>query len=291
MSISSGDVELNARVTQKQKTQTLAGNLTLTNFNGRIGNSEFLGYSSQLKLDVASSPEQIQINQIAGSFSQNGNSGGNFDISGIYKPANKSADMNIKLSGVNENALRPFLEPALAGKKLKSVVINGTVSGQYNPQAASAVKANVQVANLVVNDPAKKNPGDAARRRPASGCRVEPANQNRRCAPASNRADAHRARDQPVSVSAVTWIFPKPTRFRAISSSPPIRSRTRRGESPAEPTPRQNNRRRRAGCVRQCRPGTAGGHSAISEFHGGGGHRPALFARSGHFQFRDDREN
>ena len=158
MSISSGDVELNARVTQKLKTQTLAGNLTLTNFNGRVGNSEFLGYSSQLKLDVASSPEQIQINQVAGSFSQNGNSGGDFDLSGTYKPAQKSADVNVKLSGLNENSLRPFLEPALAGKKLKSVVINGTVSGQYNPQAASAVKASVQVANLVVNDPAKKIP-------------------------------------------------------------------------------------------------------------------------------------
>ena len=59
---------------------------------------------------------------------------------------------------MNENALRPFLEPLLAGKKLVSVSVNGVVSGQYNPQAGSAVKANVQVANLVVNDPAKKFP-------------------------------------------------------------------------------------------------------------------------------------
>ncbi len=158
MSISSGGVELNARVTQKQKTQTLAGDLTLTNFNGQIGQNNFLGYSSRLKLDVANSPEQIQINQVAGSFSQNGKSGGDFDLSGIYKPAQKSADVNVKFSGVNENALRPFLEPSLAGKKLVSVSVNGVISGQYNPQAASAVKANVQVANLVVNDPAKKFP-------------------------------------------------------------------------------------------------------------------------------------
>ena len=158
MSISSGDVELNARVTQKQKTQTLAGDLTLTNFNGQIGKNEFPGYSSQFKLDVANLPEQIQIKQVAGSFSQNGNSGGDFDLSGTYKPAQQSAAVNVKFSGVNENALRPFLEPLLAGKKLVSVSVNGVVSGQYNPQAASAVKANVQVANLVVNDPAKKFP-------------------------------------------------------------------------------------------------------------------------------------
>ncbi len=158
MSVSSGDMELSARITQKQKTQTLTGNLTLTNFNGQIGQNNFLGYGSQLKLDVANSPEQIQINQVAGSFNQAGKSGGDFDLSGTYHPAQKSADVSVKFSGLNENALRPFLEPSLAGKQLVSVSLNGTVSGQYNPQAASAVKANVQVANLVVNDPAKQFP-------------------------------------------------------------------------------------------------------------------------------------
>jgi hypothetical protein len=59
---------------------------------------------------------------------------------------------------LNDNLLRPFLEPALAGKKLASVTIGGTVAAQYNPQAGSAVRANVQVSNLVVNDPAGKFP-------------------------------------------------------------------------------------------------------------------------------------
>jgi uncharacterized protein involved in outer membrane biogenesis len=158
MSIASGDVELNVRVTQKQKAQTLAGGLSLTNFNGQIGKNEFLGYSSQLKLDVASSPEQIQIHQVAGSFNRNGNSGGEFDLSGTYQPAQKSGAVNAKFAGVNENALRPFLEPLLTGKKLASVSVNGVISGQYNPQAGSAVKANVQVADLVVNEPKQQFP-------------------------------------------------------------------------------------------------------------------------------------
>jgi uncharacterized protein involved in outer membrane biogenesis len=158
MNISSGEVELNARVTQKQKNQTLAGDLSLANFSAQVGKNEFLGYASQLKLDVAVSPEQIQINQATGSFSQNGNTGGSFDVSGKYQPAEKSADVRVKFSGVNENALRPYLEPLLAGKKLGSVSLNGDVLAQYNPQAGSAVKGDVQVANLVVNDPAKKFP-------------------------------------------------------------------------------------------------------------------------------------
>jgi hypothetical protein len=158
MSISSGIVELNARVTQKQKTQTVAGALSLTNLDAQVGANAFSGWSSLVKLDVVNAPEQIQINQVAGSFSQNGKPGGNFDLSGKYQPGSKSADVNLKLSGVNENALRPFLEPALAGKKLASVAINGVVSAQYNPQASSTVKTDMQVTNLVVTDPKQQFP-------------------------------------------------------------------------------------------------------------------------------------
>jgi uncharacterized protein involved in outer membrane biogenesis len=158
MSISSGDVELNARVTQKQKTQTVAGDLALTNLDAQVGANAFSGWSTLVKMAVANSPEQIQINQVAGSFSQNGNVGGNFELSGNCHPAQKSADVSVKLSGVNENALRPFLEPLLAGKKLASVAINGVISAQYDPRAGSAVKADVQVTNLVVNDPSLQLP-------------------------------------------------------------------------------------------------------------------------------------
>jgi len=95
ISFSSGDVTLNARVTQKQKTQTVTGDLTLANLSGRSGQTVFQNFGTQIKLDVANSPEQIQINQIAGSFSQNGNSGGSLDVSGTYKPVQKSADLSV----------------------------------------------------------------------------------------------------------------------------------------------------------------------------------------------------
>ena len=158
LSVSSGDLELNAHVTQKQKTQTLAGELALDNFSGLIGKNNFQNYAGKFTLDLANSPEQIQINKLAGGFSQNGNAGGDFAVSGTYQPAQKSAALKVTLARLNENALRPFLEPLLAGKRLASVSISGDVSGQYQPQGASAVKANVQVSNLVVNDPKQPTP-------------------------------------------------------------------------------------------------------------------------------------
>ena len=61
--------------------------------------------------------------------------------------------LTANLSGFNQDGLRPFLEPLLAGKKLVSVAINGNASVQYAPDQSSAIKADLQVANLVVNDP------------------------------------------------------------------------------------------------------------------------------------------
>ncbi len=59
---------------------------------------------------------------------------------------------------MNQNGLRPFLEPMLADKQLVSVAINANTSVQHDPQGASAVKADFQMTNLVVKDPKNQFP-------------------------------------------------------------------------------------------------------------------------------------
>ncbi|HEY2081237.1 MAG TPA: AsmA family protein, partial [Verrucomicrobiae bacterium] len=81
-----------------------------------------------------------------------------FALSGIYSLTNKPSQLTAKLTDFNENGLRPFLESALAGRKLVSVAVDGTASAQRNPDGDSAVKADLQVTNLVVNDPAQQLP-------------------------------------------------------------------------------------------------------------------------------------
>ncbi len=158
MNVSSGDVDLNAHVTQKQKTQTIIGDLTLNNFDGQVGKNEFHNFGSKLNLDIANSPEQVQINKLSGGLSQNGNAGGGFELSGAFKSSDKSVTANAKFSSLNENALRPFLQPLLAGKSLASVTLSGDVSARYQPQGGSDVKGNVQLSNLVVKDPKQPLP-------------------------------------------------------------------------------------------------------------------------------------
>jgi len=153
MSFSSGTVELKGRVTQKQNTQTITGKLVLANLTGQAGQNQFRDFGSTMDLDVSKTPEQIQINKITGKLTQGGNAGGAFEITGKYNTARESAQLAASLSGFNQDGLRPFLEPLLADKKLVSIAVNGNASVQYDPKGSSAIKASLQVANLVVNDP------------------------------------------------------------------------------------------------------------------------------------------
>jgi hypothetical protein len=151
-SVSSGSIELNGRITQKQNAQTVTGRLVLANFTGQTGRNLFRDFGSTMDVDASRTPEQIQIKKLTGTLTQNGNTGGNFDLTGSYDPARKTVQMTANLSGFNQDGLRPFLEPLLADKKLVSVAIKGNASVQYAPDQSSAIKADLQVTNLVVND-------------------------------------------------------------------------------------------------------------------------------------------
>ena len=158
ISFSSGTVELRGRVTQKQNTQTITGKLAVANLTGQAGQNQFRNFGSAMDLDVSKTPEQIQINKITGSLTQGGNAGGAFEIAGQYNIAHESAQLTASLSDFNQNGLCPFLEPLLAEKKLVSITVNGNASVQYDPNGDSAIKASLQVANLVVNDPQRQLP-------------------------------------------------------------------------------------------------------------------------------------
>lgn len=156
--LSSGNADLTARLVQRQGTQGVTGKLALADLTGKFGNNQFNAFGATMELDVAKTPKEIQIHRVAGTLTENGKPGGNFDVSGTYGTENKTAQLTAKLSDFNQDGVRAFLEPMLADKKLVSIAINGTANVQLNPQGDSAVKADVKVANLVVSDPKNQIP-------------------------------------------------------------------------------------------------------------------------------------
>jgi uncharacterized protein involved in outer membrane biogenesis len=158
MNISSGTVDLKAHFTQKQKAQTITGNLALADFSGRFGKNEVRSFGTAADFDVAMTPQQVQLRKAAGKLTQGAIVGGSFDLTATYNVTNKSATLTAKLVDLNQNGVGPFLEAMLADKKLVSVAINANATAQYDPQGASSVKADLQVTNLVVKDPKNQFP-------------------------------------------------------------------------------------------------------------------------------------
>ncbi len=169
MSASSGTAELKLHVTQAGQsvnskaqtpgaTQGITGSFALADFTGQFGGNSLRSFGITADVDVAMTPKQVQIHKAAGRFTQDSAVGGAFDLSGTYDLTNKSAQLTVKLTGFNQAGLGPFLQPMLGDKKLVSVAINGNASVQYEPQAASTVKGDLQMTNLVVNDPSGRLP-------------------------------------------------------------------------------------------------------------------------------------
>ena len=156
--VSTGTAELNAHLTQTGEAQAVTGTLVVTNFTGSVSGDAFTDFSTAMTLDVNKTAEQIEIRKASGTLGENRKAGGSFDVSGNYSLKSAPSQLSLKLTGINENGLRPILAPMLAGKKLVSVAVNGTASAQFSANGDSAVKTDLQVTNLVISDPAQKMP-------------------------------------------------------------------------------------------------------------------------------------
>jgi AsmA family len=158
VSITAGTVNLKGRVIQKQTTQTVTGNLTLAALTGRYGDYQFNNFGVGTDLDVEKKDQLVQIRKAAGTVREGANAGGSFDVNGNYNLEKQSGELTFKLVDINQNAVRPFLESMLGDKKLVSVSVNSTATARYDARGESAIKADLQVAKLVVSDPKKQFP-------------------------------------------------------------------------------------------------------------------------------------
>jgi uncharacterized protein involved in outer membrane biogenesis len=166
MTFSSGKVAMQLHIVQTSApgagtnlavNQTITGNLDVSELSGSVGKSSLKNFATSMALDVAKNEQATKINKMNGTFTEDGQPGGSFDVNGTYA-TNQNSQITAKLSDINQNLLRPFLEPALGDKKLNSVLINGSIALQADAQGNSAIKGTVTVTNLLVTDPENKIP-------------------------------------------------------------------------------------------------------------------------------------
>ena len=295
-----GTVELKAHITQKQKAQTVTGNLALADFTGQFGKNELRSFGATMDLDAGMTPQQIQVRKAAGKLTQGGKAGGSFDLTATYDLSKKTADLTAKLVDFNQNGLGPFLQPALADKKLVSVAINANATAQYDPQGASAVKADLQVTNLVVNDPKGQFPAtpleakmqvDASLQKQVANVRqfqvtLTPTARATNQVQLSGQVDMSQtnAIQGNLKLAADSLDF---TSYYDLFMGGKQTPET--GAAPATPQTAAHFRAGpRAGRGEQ---GTRSDHAAAQQLHGSGQHPAALFARGGNCRLADDSED
>lgn len=160
VNLASGRVGVNLKLISKQagKELLLAGKMNVDELTGAFQSNRFDRFTTAADLDVAVRGDAVDIRKLSGTLQQSGLAGGAFDIAGNYHLTNKAGLITATLTDLNQNVLKSFLAAALGDKQLESIVINSKTTAKLDGPTDMAVKTELHVANLVVNDPSGQVP-------------------------------------------------------------------------------------------------------------------------------------
>lgn len=152
-----GTVLVQSTVSQNGGDQTINGSLSLTNFTGSIAGTPLSQFNSAVSYHLAAKEDLISIQQLNAALSRGTQPAGTIAITGSYHLSNQIAQVTFQTTNLNEKFLAPFLAPTLGEARLVSLSISGNGNANYHPTGESAVKAALNLSNLVVAQP--KAPG------------------------------------------------------------------------------------------------------------------------------------
>lgn len=133
--------------------QTLTGTLELEPLSGRLADVALDRLAATGNFDLQLQGTRLAIRQLDAALTQAAEPAGRLDLSGQWDLQANRGRIQLVAEEVNQRLLAPFATPALAGKQLRSVSIQADTRVEYDPAAASLIRGNLSVTNLVVFDP------------------------------------------------------------------------------------------------------------------------------------------
>ena len=158
LNASAGSIKLTALALRKGGETGASGNFALSDFSGRFGDCQFQNFQTTVDYDVGLKDNVAQVRRLALAVRQGAEPGGSFDVAGRFDLLKQSGEITFTAADFNQNAFRPFLTAALAPNKLVSISLNGKGSAGFAAQGDASIKADLKIANLVVQDPENKLP-------------------------------------------------------------------------------------------------------------------------------------
>jgi hypothetical protein len=159
LSASSGTVQFTGKLSQQNQAQRMTGKLTLADFTGGYAPQyRFQRFGAGLDADVEKKDNQLQIQR--GVLTMGGGAAreAQVEFSGKWDLAKQAGQIAFKGQQLNAEALKPFVQSALAPRTLESVMLDASGLATFDAQADSTLRADIRVANLVIGDPDKRIP-------------------------------------------------------------------------------------------------------------------------------------
>lgn len=157
LNVTNGTLALQAHLQLKDAKQSLAGKVTVADVSTQEGGLPIAHWAGDFEFDLAAGDKWLQIQKLAGVVRVGGKQGGRIDAGGKieFAGATPSGRVQLKVSDVNQELVRPFLAPALGDKKLVSVTLGSVVTLDLDANDSIKLVADTQITNLVVSDPSR----------------------------------------------------------------------------------------------------------------------------------------
>jgi len=151
----SGELVLQSQIVGRSGVQTITGQLAITNISGAMGDAALDKFGANLAYDVALRVDAVEVRKLTGVIRHNERPGGEFSFGGnvVFGEAMPSGKLNVTLTGLNEEALRPFTASLWGEQQLISVSVNSAMSLQFQTNGDATIQSDLQITNLVVGQP------------------------------------------------------------------------------------------------------------------------------------------
>ncbi|HEX7862330.1 MAG TPA: AsmA family protein [Verrucomicrobiae bacterium] len=151
-----GQLKMSANYTDVGGKRKANGNFSIEDFTGKYGEYVFTNFLAAFDYNVEMEKDVLEIHRAGAKFGSGVNAGGNLELKGRYDLAKSSGQFSFQTTELNQHLFGPVLAPSMGENKLISISLNASGEAKLDPAAESAIKADVKVANWVVQDAAGK---------------------------------------------------------------------------------------------------------------------------------------
>src|SRR6266404_2173469 len=161
MTLASANINVNATATYDAKGESsLQGDFKLADFlvSDPAGQLPKVPLTAEMRVDAAMRDNVAKIGEFSGRIDQGDQPGGSFDVSGSYDLQKQSGQATLKVTDVNQNALRPLLASKLGDQTLKSASLSAATTASYDAKGDSTLTGEVHLSNFLMTGAGSPTP-------------------------------------------------------------------------------------------------------------------------------------